>query len=508
MQDSNSNNENQFNNAQINGQVIMNGNQPMMNQTIQPGAYVVMPNMQQGTLVQTPNGYVLIPNMPQMQNVMSQPYNYMVMPNMQQGMIQTMQPQAQMNQNMQINQMMNNTPAQEANDDNVSLVIEEPKEENQNDNISLIIEEPKDEQKEDSVSLVIDEPKNENSNDNVSISLEESKKEEINNIDSQVNNEIIEEKINPIKYERTENDYLKNYIGNNANKIMRNPINFSAFIFGYAYYFYRKSFVFGIISLLLNVGIPFIYSKLNYNNVYYLLGALVLSSLILSILFNKIYVNTSRKKVRSIISKHPGVDSYSLGNLLSVSGGTSFIYFLLACIIYGGATYYLGTSETLMLLYDEGYSIVSGNKSIDVSTGVITYDTVDLSKKINISLPEVFVETEKSNTKYKYSYNFDDNGNACSENCNSCEVTLSTVKGFRTAEQFAKAWSEYQNVSMSDITFNNIKWYTFNYEFLGNNIDFVTDKSLKLYYLNIKDLSNNNMCKKYIEQILSSISFK
>ena len=152
--------------------------------------------------------------------------------------------------------------------------------------------------------------------------------------------------------------------------------------------------------------------------------------------------------------------------------------------------------------------VFSGNKSIDVSTGVITYDTVDLSKKININLPEVFVETEKSNTKYKYSYNFDDNGNACSENCNSCEVTLSTVKGFRTAEQFAKAWSEYQNVSMSDITFNNIKWYTFNYEFLGNNIDFVTDKSLKLYYLNIKDLSNNNMCKKYIEQILSSISFK
>ena len=161
-----------------------------------------------------------------------------------------------------------------------------------------------------------------------------------------------------------------------------------------------------------------------------------------------------------------------------------------------------------MILYDKGYGLITGNNSIDVSTGKITYDDVDLSKKLQIKFPSEFLNESNSNTMYKYSYKFDDYGNACSENCNSCEITLSTVKGYRTAEQFAKAWSTYKNVPMSELSYNNIKWYTINYEFMGDTTDFITDKSLKIYYLSIKDLSNNNSCKNYTEQILESFVFK
>lgn len=115
-------------------------------------------------------------------------------------------------------------------------------------------------------------------------------------------------------------ELLNVFAGKNADKVYNRNWNWSAFIFGPLYYFYRKLWLEGAILLLINIILNYV--------VYDILGSIIYLLLYLaihigsSVLFSKLYTNKANKKIDSILAKKMPREN----TLLEVQkmGGTAF----------------------------------------------------------------------------------------------------------------------------------------------------------------------------------------
>jgi hypothetical protein len=246
-----------------------------------------------------------------------------------------------------------------------------------------------------------------------------------------------------IALDKSDDEYVADYIGNNANKLMTKKFNFAAFFLGSGYYFFRKHFIFGLIYILSYYLVPFVMDKMGMQ-VTAMSGCILVINIVLAILFNKSYVSKARKSVSKIKAANAGSDSFTLSSILRKKGGTNVLLFFLGFIVLGLPAA-LGVESPLISVNIGGNAINKG-ETVDTtddsgsefipSDGVIVYDDVDLATNVNITIPTGFEEGfMHSDTSYVYEYSFNEDGTKCDGfNCNKCEIDLKTVKGFKTAK--------------------------------------------------------------------------
>ena len=343
---------------------------------------------------------------------------------------------------------------------------------------------------------------------------------------NQVNNELaaysntVKQKpvISPLNLEKNDNDYIKDFIGNNSNKIMTRTFNFSALFFQFGYYFFRKHYIFGILSIISYYLVPFVLEKINIDNIYIMYGSVLLFNIILAFLFNKSYVKKANSNLQRIKAKNKAADSYTITGLLRKNGGTSFLLFILGGILFSAPSYFLGlnlpfgslkNTNSLGLSQNSGNVIDLGNgTTFEASDGVIVYDNINLNDTVNIIVPSGFKEGfMHSNTSYAYEYSFSDNGKECDYDCNVCKIDLHTIKGYKNAKEAAVSFAKKESVSVSSVNKNGITWQNYNYNFVDYTKSYITDYKDKVYLLSF-NTSKDGLCKNEFNNILDTFSFK
>ena len=123
------------------------------------------------------------------------------------------------------------------------------------------------------------------------------------------------------------------YIGKNYVKISKKKFSFPAFLLNWIYLFYRKRYILGTIQLLI---ILTIYVIAQYNSfMYIVLGVFILITAILnSFFFNKMYVKIVTKKTKKIKNKKYKLTSLEFIELCQRKGGTNFFITAIMIVIF------------------------------------------------------------------------------------------------------------------------------------------------------------------------------
>lgn len=126
-----------------------------------------------------------------------------------------------------------------------------------------------------------------------------------------------------------EDQLVTEYIGNNAEKIENDKLNWVAAILGQEigpiWFFYRKSGLLGVGFIILTLIIAKITNALEISKAYYIMFFIYLFSA------NKLYLWDVRRKVRKIMQENSNLDEQQLIEIVRKKGGTS----TKAAIIYG-----------------------------------------------------------------------------------------------------------------------------------------------------------------------------
>ena len=145
-------------------------------------------------------------------------------------------------------------------------------------------------------------------------------------LEEQIEVEEIKEEPIIIDDDEKQKELLKDYVGANNKKIINRFYNVSAFLFGAAYYLYRKLYITGAIILLLDLSILYFINNLKY---IILLKAILM--IIMGLTFNKYYLMISKKRINHIQSKE---EENTIKEKCVLQGGTDLLVSILITVGY------------------------------------------------------------------------------------------------------------------------------------------------------------------------------
>lgn len=338
-------------------------------------------------------------------------------------------------------------------------------------------------------------------NDNIqTINQENNSMQNLNNSVSQANIN------NQNSFSKEDMELLKSFIGNNYEKIITKPFNFAGFFFNSFYMFYRKMFVYGLITYIILFALMVFVKNTVVN--------LVLN-IMLGFVVNKIYLNFATKKISKIKQENPNKNLSELKSICASQGGVSigniFLGFLITLgigIITVIISILLGITSFAGSFFGD---LISGIKSSSTGqyNGVLMFDTnVKMQDEFSVTVPSEF---ENNSTDDSYDYEITESNN---NGISTCSLNFALPDGYKSAENLITQLSNYNKeknlAPVTSININNINWYTVSYEDdFGKTYYYATDKNNKVYLLTY-ELSGNpeSTCLQYKDQIVNSIQSK
>lgn len=314
---------------------------------------------------------------------------------------------------------------------------------------------------------------------------------------SQVNHQANKDLIN-------DDELLKEFIGNNYEKITTRPFNFAGWFFTAFYMFYRKMFLYG---LLLSLVIIFI---LNFINNYIVI---IIFNILVGFLVNKIYLLYAKKKINKIKQNNVQKDITEIKQICSRKGGTSvsqaFLGFFLDTIIAIAISLIMiaiGFTSAIVNLFSSFINGASGSN--ETYNGTMFFDTsVIMSNEFSISVPGVF---KNNSSEYEYNYEYSSNQGIFT----NCTIAFKIPTGYSSAENLINQMANYHSngnpTDVEKLELNDINWYWFSYESgFGTTYYYGTTKGKKVYLLeySIQESAPAD-CINYKQPVLNSIKKK
>ncbi len=146
-------------------------------------------------------------------------------------------------------------------------------------------------------------------------------------------------------YQISDNSELLMYIDKNANKIMKRTFSIPSFFLGMYYYLYRKMYLLGLLFLLIAIGFTIgSYFIPDNMSIYFFIGystLMFILNIVVSITFNRLYVNHANRKINSIKKRNPKITKFELEERIRYSGGTNILAPLLAILLIIGTNVYI-----------------------------------------------------------------------------------------------------------------------------------------------------------------------
>lgn len=128
-------------------------------------------------------------------------------------------------------------------------------------------------------------------------------------------------------YYYAQEEYLEYFIGEDYKSIKSSLFNIYAFLLNWLYVLYRKMYITGILGLVVT-ALVFIYARK-----YFIIYAAVVV-ILLGLLFNKIYIFFSKRKVEHIVNYSDTKDQFKLKKICEKKGGVNYIIPLICYAIF------------------------------------------------------------------------------------------------------------------------------------------------------------------------------
>lgn len=210
------------------------------------------------------------------------------------------------------------------------------------------------------------------------------------------------------EYAYEHEDLLEAYIGEDYKIIKKMPINIWAFLLNWMYLLYRKLYITGIVGLIISwLAVVFIRPF-----ILYYIGAVMV---ILGFAFNKYYIFIAKKRVEKIISNSEDDDKFVLASTCKEKGGVNvpnalLIYFVfLIAIFFSLVTITINKTHNPKFFEENSANeascrsiIKTAKNSLEEEEAKVGKISDAVCKVINGKEPEyeVYIKTEKDNTKY------------------------------------------------------------------------------------------------------------
>lgn len=148
------------------------------------------------------------------------------------------------------------------------------------------------------------------------------------------------------------------------------------------------------------------------------------------------------------------------------------------------------------------------NENSTEYNGILSFEaSKQITDVFNITVPDEFIATFENNNSIDKSLETDGKGVF-----NDCSVELKEIINFNNAESLATSMMKYHGVETELVTteINNITWYNFQYESLGINDIYLTqkDKHVYIFTYQIESDANQEICQQYMPALINSISYK
>lgn len=321
-------------------------------------------------------------------------------------------------------------------------------------------------------------------------------------------------------------DLLEDYVGKNYDKISKRKFNLAAFFFGGFYFAYRKMIFEGLMISLIVVALSFATSLVN---PFITMVVTLVSSIIFCLLFNKIYLSSSKKKIDSIRNKNKAKSISDIKRICAKKGGTNIIYAILVSIISSAILSTVITNFFPTYIEDLKSNYLSKstqNKSTPTDNNDNTNNKPEeqqnsvsqlnyrksgyMEDKADVGFLTIFKETT-SKTDAIYDYEIQ----TIEGNENSyCKFNLAIIDDYDSSITLINELANYYEASatISTLESGTNLWNTFErtnntdreYYAAANN----DSNEVFLFKYTIQSESNETLCKAYYTGILNSIKFK
>lgn len=273
---------------------------------------------------------------------------------------------------------------------------------------------------------------------------------------------------------------VKSYVGDSYDKIR--SVNFSIwyFLFGVYYAIYRKMYLFSVIYLAANIGLLYI----NFKFSLILFGIL---NIVISLIFNNMYLLSVEKKVQKIRKKNSGLNRVDLLKVCKYTGGVNYLPSLLAMI----------------LIFMINYNINKG--MIDDLLHRTTNTPVEDYKELVFKNPSGFSKKSVGNSKYDYNYE---------TKKDSCNYTIEITSTSNTAYNYLNRKTTYseqdKKTPIGKQSINGNEWNYMEIDTLGTAYiyDYAIINNHSLYNITYRVYEDSGQCSKMKDELIESLDFK
>ena len=279
----------------------------------------------------------------------------------------------------------------------------------------------------------------------------------------------------------SEEDYLKNYIGNNYNNIKPERFSIIAFIFGPFYLLSKKMWTQALLLLLIIIALAI--QDLNISAL-----CTIVINLYLGFKFNYMYLEFANRKIDEIKLSNPDKSSSELLELCKKKGTSNNALIALITIII---LIILGMLTPIIFFM------------MEPSTENNTTNSNYYLNKMNYIIPSNFKSRDNNSNYYRYYSLIKDN--------DYCTISISTINNQKDANVFLDNYlkdinKEYNKISNK--TINSIVWYysSIDYDY-HQEIIYTTSYDNNLYYIKYTS-SKDAKCSNTYQEIINSIEFK
>lgn len=311
---------------------------------------------------------------------------------------------------------------------------------------------------------------------------------------------------------------LMNFVGNKLGKFEKMKFSIFAFLFGSAYFAYRKLLLLTIpflaIEIIVSIFTP------NVIPIVPFIVIMLIERIVAAIFFPKAYRSNYNKQVDKMVDK----DKITQENIISSKGGKSVLFFIVVVIMSSVVT--MSMKDNLKLTDKQVKTIDESEISSEEKEGPITVElttiegeeiynyqgaySIDNQVKttdyFSIKVPDYFTS---ESTEYIYNFVYKVNELANGE----IKVKIMPILGDYDAEKFAKGYSYYFNKDMqiSTVETNDTNWFFTQTKMLGTNYNYFTNIDGKLFFMELRigsDITGeaNDVAQKLVNQISKSVS--
>ena len=300
------------------------------------------------------------------------------------------------------------------------------------------------------------------------------------------------------------------FIGKRIHKFTKGTFSVWAFLFGGAYYLYRKMYGLFFITLGLNIGTEYFLGKI------ISAGIMILANIMIAFMFKGLYVEHAAKKVKKIKESNADKSEDELLRICKRKGGVTLIphiILIVAVVAYTTLAYTVTKNKVLKVLHEIEAKYI---KEMEDSQGKNTPDNLVYKEyktnTLNYSLPDNFIRSGEDNTANMYILGSSKTDDGCSIIITFYKDVDNPKKSFTTTlEQWGNAKTERSVGTVEEKKINNSTWY---YGSVKNELSdgyfYGSADSNKNYYLVEYYIysDKNKVCSTGIDKFINSLTFK